>query len=210
MSDEFVNNLKKPAAWFRVLFMAGFVVALYVAGVILLVVMLAQIIFSLLTGEDNINLRRLGANLATYVAQILGFLTYNTEQKPFPFLPFPLEAPLTGTVEQPVVVQPGATEPEIVQPVVVEPIVVEPIVVEPIVAEPIVDEQSATTETAAAEATAEQQAVADDDGFNNVSGPADVARDDADLYSTEPALPRKRNSNRKPKTTNPEETRTDD
>jgi hypothetical protein len=195
MSDEFVNNLKKPSAWFRVLFMAGFVVALYVAGVILLVVMLAQIIFSLLTGEDNINLRRLGANLAAYVAQILAFLTYNTEQKPFPFLPFPLEAPPAGTVEQPVVVEPVAVEPEIVQPVVVEPIVAE---------------QSSATEPVAAEATAEQQAVADDDGFNNVSGPADATLNDADTYSTEPAPPRKRNSNRKQKTTNPEENRTDD
>ncbi|MBU2097610.1 MAG: DUF4389 domain-containing protein [Gammaproteobacteria bacterium] len=90
MSDDMVSNLKKPSAWFRVLFMAGFVIALYVTGIILLVLMLAQVIFSLLTGEDNINLRRLGAGLSSYVNQILSYLTYNSEQKPFPFLPFPL------------------------------------------------------------------------------------------------------------------------
>lgn len=89
MSDDFVENLKKPSAWLRILFMAGFVVALYVSGVILMVLMLAQILFSLLTGDDNPNLRRLGGSLAAYVAQILAFLTYNTHQKPFPFLPFP-------------------------------------------------------------------------------------------------------------------------
>lgn len=90
MSDEYVENLKKPSAWLRVLFMAGFVLALYVAGVILLVLMLAQILFSLVTGDDNTNLRRLGSSLTLYVSQILGFLTYNTENKPFPFAQFPL------------------------------------------------------------------------------------------------------------------------
>jgi len=95
MSDEIVENLKKPSAWLRVLFMAGFAVALYVAGVVLLVLMLAQIVFSLVTGSDNANLRRLGASLSEYVAQILAFLTYNSEEKPFPFAPFPLSGELS-------------------------------------------------------------------------------------------------------------------
>ncbi|MDP2126937.1 MAG: DUF4389 domain-containing protein [Pseudohongiella sp.] len=198
MSDEIVNNLKKPSAWFRVLFMAGFVIALYVAGVILLVVMLAQIIFSLLTGEDNINLRRLGANLASYVTQILAFLTYNSEQKPFPFLPFPLEPSPDGPFAQP------AVEPTVARPVVVEPVVSEPVATEPAVTEP------AATEPTAPEPTAAQQAVADDDGFNNVSGAAEVSLDDAASYSTEPAAARRRTTSRKKKTTDPEEFRTDD
>lgn len=96
MSDEIVENLKKPSAWLRVLFMAGFAVALYVVGVVLLVLMLAQIVFSLVTGSDNANLRKLGASLSEYVAQILAFLTYNSEEKPFPFTPFPLSDELEG------------------------------------------------------------------------------------------------------------------
>ena len=90
MAEEFVEHLKKPHAWLRILFMAGFVVALYVSGMILIVLMLAQIVFSLLTGDDNANLRRLGASLSAYVAEILAFLTYNTQAKPFPFMPFPV------------------------------------------------------------------------------------------------------------------------
>ncbi|OFE11474.1 hypothetical protein PHACT_13060 [Pseudohongiella acticola] len=90
MSDELVNNLKRTSAWLRVLFMLGFAVALYVVGVVLLVLMLAQILFSLITGDDNSNLRRLGSALTLYVSQILAFLTYNSEEKPFPFAPFPL------------------------------------------------------------------------------------------------------------------------
>jgi hypothetical protein len=114
MSDDFVENLKKPSAWLRILFMAGFVVALYVSGVILMVLMLAQILFSLLTGDDNPNLRRLGGSLAAYVAQILAFLTYNTHQKPFPFLPFPstelpvdVDADVSRKGDQPATVAPA-------------------------------------------------------------------------------------------------------
>jgi hypothetical protein len=107
MSDDFVENLKKPSAWLRILFMAGFVVALYVSGMILLVLMLVQILFSLLTGDDNPNLRRLGGSLAAYVAEILAFLTYNTQQKPFPFLPFPLPPQADREASETT----GATEP---------------------------------------------------------------------------------------------------
>ena len=101
MSDEIVDNLKTPSEWLRVLYMAGFVVALYVTGVVLLVLMLAQIMFSLITGTDNTNLRRLGASLSDYVAQILGFLTYNSELRPFPFTPFPITEPETPEAQDP-------------------------------------------------------------------------------------------------------------
>lgn len=92
ITDDMVENLKRPSAWLRVLFMAGFVVALYITGIILTVLILAQIIFSLLTGADNDNMRRLGSSLSVYVSQILAYLTYNSEIKPFPFRPFPAAA----------------------------------------------------------------------------------------------------------------------
>lgn len=108
MSDEIVDNLKTPSAWLRVLLMAGFVVALYVTGVVLLVLMLAQIVFSLITGSDNANLRRLGASLSDYVAQILGFLTYNSELRPFPFTPFPITEPEAPATQDPAPAAPKA------------------------------------------------------------------------------------------------------
>ena len=86
MSDDVVDNLKESSTWVRILLMAGFAVALYVTGVVLLVITLAQILFSLITGDSNANLRRVGASLSDYVAQILAFLTYNSESRPFPFL----------------------------------------------------------------------------------------------------------------------------
>lgn len=188
MSDEMVRNLKQPSAWFRVLFMAGFVIALYVTGVILLVLMLAQIVFSLLTGEDNINLRRLGAGLASYVSQILAFLTYNSEQKPFPFMPFPLEP------ADPYVVDPyeGKSAPG-------DPVATEPVVTEPASAH-------ASTQSQASASFEEAQATADDDGFQNPSENTDTP----DLTDAPPAAAPKRSTSRRKKTTDPEAPHTDD
>ncbi len=89
MSDDIVENLKQPSQWLRIAFMLALAIALYVASVILTLLTLAQAVFSLLTGSDNKNLRALGRDLATYVKQILDFLTYNSEIKPFPFSDYP-------------------------------------------------------------------------------------------------------------------------
>ncbi|MGJ8690056.1 MAG: DUF4389 domain-containing protein [Gammaproteobacteria bacterium] len=89
MSDDIVENLKEPSQWRRIGFMLALAVALYLSSMILTILTLAQAVFSLLTGSDNINLRGLGRDLSTYVKQILDFLTYNSEIKPFPFSSYP-------------------------------------------------------------------------------------------------------------------------
>lgn len=89
MSDDIVENLSRPEQWLRVLFMAVLVVGLYVVGLMLTLVTVGQVLFSLLTGSDNDNLRALGKSLTLYVKQILDFLTYNSEIKPFPFSQYP-------------------------------------------------------------------------------------------------------------------------
>jgi len=90
MSDDIVENLKQPAQWIRIAFMIAMAVALYLAGTILTLLIFAQALFGLLTGAANRNLRELGAALTLYVRQLLDFLTYNSEFKPFPFAPFPV------------------------------------------------------------------------------------------------------------------------
>jgi hypothetical protein len=88
--DDIVDNLRKPSAWIRVIFMLAFVVFLYlVIAPIILVLMLAQALFAVINGKENENLRYFGSALTRYVSQILEFITYNTERKPFPFADFP-------------------------------------------------------------------------------------------------------------------------
>ncbi|MCB1664327.1 MAG: DUF4389 domain-containing protein [Pseudomonadales bacterium] len=109
MSDDIVENLKEPSQWKRIAFMIALAVALYVATIVLTLLTVAQALFSLLTGENNENLRDLGRDLATYVHQIWSFLTYNSEMKPFPFSPYPgSEEEAAAQAAEPV----AAPEPE--------------------------------------------------------------------------------------------------
>ena len=89
LADDIVDNLSRPAHWIRIAYMIALLVAVYIASIVVAVVVLAQALFTLLTGNANPNLRSFGSSMGIYVKQILDFLTYNTEEKPFPFAPFP-------------------------------------------------------------------------------------------------------------------------
>ena len=43
----------------------------------------------MITGEDNQHLRRFGHSLSTYIYDVLKFLCYSSEEKPFPFADWP-------------------------------------------------------------------------------------------------------------------------
>ncbi len=88
--EDIVDNLREPSAWLRIAFMLIFALVLYlVIAPVILVLMLAQAIFTIVTGDDNDNLRKFGAALSQYIYQILQFLTFNSDEKPFPFSEFP-------------------------------------------------------------------------------------------------------------------------
>ncbi len=81
---------KDPAIWGRAVFALLYLLILaLVAGPLVIMLGLVQGVFTVATGEDNRNLRDLGAALAGYVHEILLFVTWNQEQKPFPFSEFP-------------------------------------------------------------------------------------------------------------------------
>ena len=93
MSDELnqiVDNLRKPAVWIRIVFMVAFAVVLYlIIAPVILVVIMAQILFVFIAGSPNSNLRNFSIALVEYIFQILKFLIYATDNKPFPFSNFP-------------------------------------------------------------------------------------------------------------------------
>lgn len=95
--DELVENLKESSVWIRILFMLAFGVVLYfVLAPVIFVIMLAQALFVLLTGQSNDNLRQFSSNLGKYIFETLNFLTYNSDDKPFPFSDFPSTAEEDG------------------------------------------------------------------------------------------------------------------
>ena len=88
--DNIIVNLKQGSAWVRVILMIAFAVVLYVIiPAIVLVLMLTQTLFVFITGDSNDNLRVLGTALSKYIFEVLQFLSYASDNRPFPFSAFP-------------------------------------------------------------------------------------------------------------------------
>jgi len=79
------QNLQDTNQWIRILYMVLFWIVLYFSVMVTGVLIFIQVLFALVTGADNKNLRGFSAALTKYINQILLFLTYNDERKPFPF-----------------------------------------------------------------------------------------------------------------------------
>jgi hypothetical protein len=88
-NEQIKSNLTSSKHWLRLLFMLVFAAVLQVASIVMWVLVIAQFIFSLITGEDNLQLRKFGHSLSIYIFDTLKFLTYASEEKPFPFADWP-------------------------------------------------------------------------------------------------------------------------
>ena len=75
--------------WMRLLYMVLFGFIGYMIRFVALILIVLQFFTVLFTGTSNATLLQLGQVLSTYTYQILLFLTYNSEEKPYPFSPLP-------------------------------------------------------------------------------------------------------------------------
>ncbi len=85
MNSEINTNLQKIGTWRRIFFMLIFAVILAFVRLLLWGVVLLQVASSLVTGTKNTYVLGFGKSLSVYVYGILVFLTYNTDEMPFPF-----------------------------------------------------------------------------------------------------------------------------
>jgi hypothetical protein len=86
---HYCPKIPNPRNWIRLVYMLIFALLLHLAGIVMWVLCSLQFLFAFFTGKDNDNLRSLGASIAAFVHQALDFVSYNTEQKPFPFAAWP-------------------------------------------------------------------------------------------------------------------------
>lgn len=86
------SNLTNKGTWMRLIYMIFFTVIFNVAELVIGVVVVVQFFFKLLTGRANERLQNLGHKLAAYIQQIIRFLTFYTEDMPYPFGEWPGEA----------------------------------------------------------------------------------------------------------------------
>ncbi len=83
------SNLKSSSTWLRLLFMILFLALWSISRVVVFAVIVLQFFWVLFAGETNSRLGALGQSLATYSYQIVLYLTFNTEEHPFPFSDWP-------------------------------------------------------------------------------------------------------------------------
>ncbi len=93
MDEELKKNIRERKTWLRGLYMLLFLVFYAVAKVIIFTVIAFQFILILLTARTNDRLVKLGQSLSTYIYQLLTFLTFNSDQHPYPFGAWPKGAP---------------------------------------------------------------------------------------------------------------------
>ncbi len=100
MSENIKENVTRRSIWLRLVFMIVLSMAFSVAEIITLAVVAFQFLASLFTGQPNDQLARFGRNLARYLQQIIVYVTFATEEKPFPFTPWPNEPHEEAPVEE--------------------------------------------------------------------------------------------------------------
>ena len=79
------DNLKSRNTWLRALFMVVYAILIWLAGLVGTVVIIFGFLWVLFTGEVNRELRQVGQGIASYVYEIIRYLSFNTDEKPFPF-----------------------------------------------------------------------------------------------------------------------------
>jgi hypothetical protein len=85
VQEQINENLKKISTWKRIVFMLIYALIDSMVKLLIWLVVLLQVGSVLLTGTANPNILGFGRSLSTYHYHILLFLTFNTEQLPFPF-----------------------------------------------------------------------------------------------------------------------------
>ena len=93
MSNDIKENLKQSSTWKRGLYMLLFALFYSVAEIVLFAVVIVQFFFKLFTGKTNPRLLKLGQSIATYIYQIIQFLTFNSEYQSYPFGAWPKGEP---------------------------------------------------------------------------------------------------------------------
>ena len=91
MSGDLKENVTRRSIWLRFCFIIILSMAFGVAEIIISAVVAFQFLSSLFMGQTNDQLARFGRNLARYLQQVAVYLTFASEEIPFPFMPWPDE-----------------------------------------------------------------------------------------------------------------------
>ena len=87
-SDQ-IEQTKHSSIWIRGLYMLLFLIITRLTEAVVVLIMFVQFILKAASGSTNNNLVTFGHQLSQYLYSIVQFQTFNTDDKPFPFSPWP-------------------------------------------------------------------------------------------------------------------------
>lgn len=88
------ERLGDRSAWHRLLFILLFTVIYSVVEVVLCLVVVFQFLCVLIVGEKNQRALSLGSSLSSYTYRIFRYLTFNSDERPYPFADWPSDSEL--------------------------------------------------------------------------------------------------------------------
>lgn len=89
MNTNVKENVKNVDVWIRGLFIIVFGVILYFLFMIIWLLVVFQFLTKVFTGDLNQQLSNFSKGLTRYAFQILNYITFQSEERPFPFSPWP-------------------------------------------------------------------------------------------------------------------------
>ncbi|MDA9109570.1 DUF4389 domain-containing protein [Woeseiaceae bacterium] len=82
---DYEANIKSIPIWKRLMYMIIFSIALSICRALVFVIAVLQFFSVLFTSNANKKLQNFGHSIGLYCSEIADFLTYFSEEKPFPF-----------------------------------------------------------------------------------------------------------------------------
>ena len=96
-SGNIEANVKSKSTWLRLLYMLVIGVCYVITRIVFFPVVVLQFLWVLFTGEPNKHLYSISQWLASYTYQMMIYLAFNTDERPFPFdSPAATTAPADG------------------------------------------------------------------------------------------------------------------
>jgi len=89
MSISTIDNASRRETAVRILFVVLFALIYSVTEIVLWTLVILQFGFKLVTCETNSKLNTFSKSINRYIFEILQFITFNQDEKPFPFADWP-------------------------------------------------------------------------------------------------------------------------
>lgn len=84
-TEDIKRELGVAEKWIRLLFIVLYVVLFRIAEIVLAVTVIIQFLWTLFAGSPNESLRDFGRRAAEWLRQVVEYLTYAGNERPWPF-----------------------------------------------------------------------------------------------------------------------------